>query len=426
MKRVLLAVRLLLVFSAVILVVGHFCLAGVISHYDIKAELLPTQGELQAEVTLKCTAPEGGLQKLELLLNRGLDIASLTSDAGATTFRFDRTQPSPFRYTPTAAPLTVEFGTPVAAGKKFTLRLTYAGTIEPDNWLTNVLTRDWVELALYVAWYPVDPASSSITSTVSVKVAPPYIVTGTGSLSRSGDSWVLTQDQPTFDIIVIAAPQLHARHVGDDRFAVDVWHKNLSPAQIDRIAADSGRMVTEFQAWFGPSPRKRITIVFAERISGGGYYRPGFMSLIYDADYRGLFKYAAHEVAHFWWSKGSTTTWEDWLNESFAEYSSLMLIRESFGADAFNEYLTLYAKEAENAPPIWGLDRSDKAAQAVLYRKGPLLLHDLEEKIGKDGFQHFLAALVSRKVSSTDQFLTTLQEQTSKAVRDQFEERLKK
>lgn len=166
-------------------------------------------------------------------------------------------------------------------------------------------------------------------------------------------------------------------------------------------------------------------MVFADRTSGGGYYRPAFMSIIYDNDYRGLLKYAAHELGHFWWCRGSVTTWEDWLNESFAEYSSLLFLREFYGPDAYTEFLQDYQKEAEKAPAIWGLDRNDQAAHVVLYKKGALLLGGLESKIGKETFGRFLATLVERKVGSTEQLLATLEYLTSKPIRDSFEQSLK-
>ncbi len=279
-----------------------------------------------------------------------------------------------------------------------------------------------MELALYAGWYPIYEKSEGTTSRVEVTVAKPYAVTGTGELSRSGDAWVLTQAHPTFDIVMISAPNLGVRRVGSERAGIDVWYRNLPKDEVDRIAGDSGKMMDSYQSWFGRSSARTLRIVFADRVSGGGYYRPGFMSLIWDDDYRGLVKYAAHEVAHFWWGRASAVTWEDWLNESFAEYSSLMVMREWYGEEVFQKYLNDYREGSANTPPIWGLDRSDKAAQAVLYQKGPLLLSRLESRMGREKFRRFLATLVERKVSTTDQLLSTLEELTSKEVRASFEQ----
>jgi hypothetical protein len=398
---------------------------GVITHYDIDAQIFPEQGKLGATAALTLTAPEGGLQQIRLLLNRSLEVRSVTSDAGIKSFSFDRTQPSNHRYAPTAAPLVVDFAEKVEAGRSIILRIGYEGAIEPDTWRTNLITPKWVELAFYVAWYPYDPGSSSFTSRVTVKTDPAYPVTGTGVLSRAENGWVLTQDQPSWDIIVISAPNLSLRRVGDQGAEVEVWYSTLTADQVDHIAGDAGKVLTQLKNWLGPVSSKKLRIVFAERDSGGGYYRTGFMTLIWDPEYPELVRYAAHEAAHFWWGRGRSTTWEDWLNESFAEYSALLLMRDWYGPAVFADYLSRYRKEAENAPAIWGLDRNDNAAYTVLYRKGPVLLEQLEQKIGSERFREFLALLVSRKVENTDQLLSTLEEVSSKEIRANFERTLK-
>lgn len=415
----------LIALVAVIPLSTRSCAAGVISHYDIDATINPPKGELSAQVTLTCVAPEGGLEKVEMLLNKGLKVTSVTSDAGLKSSHFDPADPSPNRYMPTASPLVVELSPPVKPGASFHISVSYQGKIQPDPYLTNILTPEWVELALYAAWYPVSLDLGMTTSNVKVSVDEPYFVTGTGTASREGKRWVFNQDQPTFDIVVVAAPQLKMRQVGNEGFSVEVWHKNLKEEQVDQIAGGLASIVKELQGWLGTAPNRKLRLVFAERTSGGGYYRPGFMSLIYDNDYRGLFKYAGHEAAHFWWNRGNVNTWEDWLNESFAEYSSLMLVRGSFGPSAYSEFIEKYTREAEKAPPIWGLDRNDKAAQVVLYEKGAVLLGKLEGRIGNEDFVHFLATLIDRRVGSTDLLLSTLEELTSKDVRAEFEHGLR-
>jgi hypothetical protein len=185
------------------------------------------------------------------------------------------------------------------------------------------------------------------------------------------------------------------------------------------------RQKTAFRGWCGAVPTKKLAIIFAERKSGGGYPRGGLMSLLFDSDYRGLVQYAAHEMAHSGWGRGDASTWQDWLNESLAEYSALKLMRDGHGRAAWSEILGRYEHEAQQAKAIWGLDRSDRSAQAALYRKGLVLLSRIEARVGELAFRWFLAALVSRQVRTTEQYLATLEELTSAAVRHSFEQELK-
>jgi hypothetical protein len=68
---------------------------------------------------------------------------------------------------------------------------------------------------------------------------------------------------------------------------------------------------------------------------------------------------------------GDANTWQDWLNESFAEYSAVLLMRDWHGRAVSGGILARYEREAQEAKPIWGFDRNDRSAQATLYRKGP-------------------------------------------------------
>jgi len=428
MKDTFLPVRARACFPALaltVLLVPHVAsAAGPITRYEIDVRIAPKQETIQADAKLTVVAPEGGLRQIRLLLNRALTVRSVKADAGVKSYSFDRTQPSGYRYTPTAAPLVVDLVEPLPAGRTTILDVSYDGRIEPDPWHTNEIRPDWAELAMYAAWYPYDPASSSFTSAVTVKTDPGYGVTGWGVVTRSQDAWIVTRDEPSWDIIVITAPNLQARRVGNESAGIEVCYAKLDAENADRVAADAGRILNTLQGWLGPVSSKSLRIVFAERKSGGGYYRNGFMTLIWDPDYPGLVRYAAHEAAHFWWGRGQATTWEDWLNESFAEFTALMIMRDWYGEQVFEDTIARYRKEAENAPPIRGLDRNDAAAQAVLYRKGPVLLYDLEKQIGKQRFRELLARLVERKVATTDQMLATLEELTSKDIRAAFEQRL--
>jgi hypothetical protein len=413
--------------ALVALVAGPASAGGPVTHYTIEADLRPSQGTLAATAALTLSAPEGGLQKVDLLLNHGLSLRSVSCDAGVKSVHFDRSEASSYRYAPKAAPLRIELANPVVAGQTVVVRVQYEGTIDPDPWLTNVLTPEWVELASYAAWYPQDPASTAYTYSLRVKTEPGYALAGSVPGSQEGEAWTARRDSPSWDIVVVAARGLRVRHVGAGGGALDVWNVGTSPVDptAAKFAGDVGRMMEEMGGWFGPLGSRKVTIVFAERKSGGGYYRPGFMSLLFDADYRGLAKYAAHELAHFWWGRGDATTWQDWLNESFAEYSSLLLTRSWYGREAFTTTLAAYETEAAGKPPIWGLDRNDQNAYAVLYRRGPVLLGRLEERVGEAAFRRLLAALVAREVRTTDVFLTTLRELASPEVADDFEQQLK-
>lgn len=93
-----------------------------------------------------------------------------------------------------------------------------------------------------------------------------------------------------------------------------------------------------------------------------------------------FFKLIAHEIGHFWWQYASTDNWLDWMNESFAEYSSLRAIKHHFGDALFNDYVKAYRESVRKVCPIMELDRNAPDAHKVFYNKGAIVLYDLQKK----------------------------------------------
>jgi aminopeptidase N len=133
----------------------------------------------------------------------------------------------------------------------------------------------------------------------------------------------------------------------------------------------------------------------------------------------------AHELAHFWWHNAGTTTWEDWLNEAFAEYSMLLYIRERIGSGEFQKTVDEYKNRTINLAPVWGIDRGADDAYSVLYEKGSLILCEMEEMVGKNSFMNFLKKVSDNKIKTTDELLNLIESELSEETRLWLENKLK-
>ena len=119
----------------------------------------------------------------------------------------------------------------------------------------------------------------------------------------------------------------------------------------------------------------------------------------YAAHYtRGVNERIAHEVAHSWFPHVAKVrrAEENWLSESFAEYSSIECLRQSMTDRKQGEYLFQRAvknwkfdtKEIGEGGSIYlathlSGDREEDsyAWRALLYSKGPLVIHALREEL---------------------------------------------
>ena len=146
---------------------------------------------------------------------------------------------------------------------------------------------------------------------------------------------------------------------------------------------------------------------------------------IFTPTYSYLISAVSHELAHLWWSGGDPHSWEDWLNESFAEYSAFLYLRARGENEMFMAYLGDYEQMVDYPPVLWGMDLDHKYAHDTLHRKGPGMLFRLEMEVGYVEFMKFMAALGENDVTTTKELLSVLEKTTSKEARDRFEGYLK-
>lgn len=129
-----------------------------------------------------------------------------------------------------------------------------------------------------------------------------------------------------------------------------------------------------------------------------------------------------HEVAHQWW--GNTVVpasyRDEWLIESLANYSALLLLERRKGVKALDAVLDDYrthlltktdsGRTLEAAGPIiWGYRLESSLApdawRAVTYEKGTWIIHMLRRRLGDESFRALLRDVSSHHHSiSTEEF----------------------
>jgi Peptidase family M1 domain len=130
----------------------------------------------------------------------------------------------------------------------------------------------------------------------------------------------------------------------------------------------------------------------------------------------------AHEVAHQWWGNMvvPVSYHDDWLIESLANYSALLLLERKRGSRALDTVLDGYrvhllsktanGRSLESAGPIvWGYRLESSFApdawRTVTYEKGTWIIHMLRRRLGDEKFLSLLRDICDHYHSiSTEQF----------------------
>lgn len=199
--------------------------------------------------------------------------------------------------------------------------------------------------------------------------------------------------------------------------AGNIQHKKMSkqtavyaePELLDAAAKefeDTQAMIDSAEKLFG---KYRWTdydlLILPPSFPFGGMENPrlSFITPTVIAGDKSLVSLIAHELAHSWSGNLVTNaTWRDlWLNEGFTSYVENRIMEEVFGKDRAVMEQALAAQDLNQEMielptgdtilhvVIEGRDPDD-AFSGVPYTKGQLFLMYLEEKFGREKFDHFL------------------------------------
>ncbi len=266
-------------------------------------------------------------------------------------------------------------------------------------------------------WYPsFDLAGDAFTVHGIVKVKSPFMpFAGGHTVSRrvEGDYNVLemTVDKPV-SFLAIAAGKYAFEEEKRKGLTIRTASYGMKNARaIKQLTALAFDMIGYYEYFLGPFPFDELTIVEVNDY-GWGQAPPGLVlitseafqpliGLISQLFSEGINERIAHEIAHQYWGYAvkMPSFEEQWLEESFAEYSAAVLLKKFQGEGIYKRLVSHWkgdANFAANAAPIPLANRivnpnnADWTRVRLLYSKGPYLLAAVNKDIGDEAFLTFL------------------------------------
>ena len=99
-------------------------------------------------------------------------------------------------------------------------------------------------------------------------------------------------------------------------------------------------------------------------------------------------------------------------------------IRERFGSDAWADAIADRERRSVDQPSIWHPDDLSRRPYAVNYKKAPLALHALAERIGDEAMERLVVDYMTGPLDDTPALLDALEAQSGRETRRWFEGRL--
>ncbi len=400
-------------------------------HYDLSLHVNPSTKEITVTGQLHLPYSLIAGDSTFLYLQRNMDIKAFSVN-GENIARIDSAQ-SDYRFMPQARKIYLNstgITKPIT-----TIDIDYRGKLaDLPPLFPNRITPDWTEIGLYYPWFPYNPKLYRLmTYDINIQNQSDYQIFGIGKIKQSQQDISISSRIPTNDIVICMTDTMSNYKSPLGNNTLQIFHQQFPETMLDSLAESIGHIHQRYEKWFGKK-NSDITLIDSKRQQGGGYARLGGLVLSgiqpekYQQNITGYIRYFAHEVAHLWWFRAQVNSWQDWLNESFAEYSALLVLRAEFGEQAFQSRLAKKQENLDGTPPIWGLDRNSakhKIVHAVLYNKGPILLNKLENKIGTKNFFNLCYQIDRNQLETTDAFLAQLAALSNSDTANWFEQLLK-
>ena len=281
------------------------------------------------------------------------------------------------------------------------------------NYLTDGLA-DWVNVETVIS-----------TSIDQIAVAPGSLIKEWAEGDRKYFKYKIDHPSQNFYSFMSARYEVAREKHNDIDIEIyyDAKHSVNIPKMIDAVR----RSLDYYEANFGPYYHKQARILefprystFAQAFPGTMPYSEsfGFITNLEDeSDNNVVEAVIAHEMAHQWWAhqeipalmQGATM-----LTESFAEYSSLMVMKnQNKGDDVkmknflkydFNRYLSGRSFEAEKELPLYKVENQSY----IHYGKGSLILYALQDYIGEDSVNAALRSFLEEYVYAEPPYPTSL------------------
>lgn len=274
-------------------------------------------------------------------------------------------------------------------------------------------------------WFPQPELNCQFyTVHATVKVKKPFVPLVPGTTVRrveEGDYNLLeTRIAKPVQLFVVIAGKYRFEEETKDGLTIRVAsYGGPNRMAYRKLLELSRKMIDYYSGFLGAFPFEEFNIV---EINAYGYGQapPAFMFITTEAFNpiqgevnqifsQGINERFAHEIAHQWWGHvvKMPSADEQWISESFAEYSAALLIRDLRGRSDYKGLLAHWrrrANEARDVAPVAlatrvrarnDLETSWNLRTALLYSKGPLILEALHRELGDRPFLVFLATLQS-------------------------------
>jgi len=281
-----------------------------------------------------------------------------------------------------------------------------------NNYLSNGAS-DWVNVETYIS-----------TSEDQIAIAPGSLINEDNKDGRNYYHYKVDHKSQNFFNFMSARYEVaRKKWKGID---IEVYYDKKHAYNIDMMTEAVEKSLKYYTENFGPYFHKQARIVefprystFAQAFPGTMPYSESFgfiVNLEDESKNNVIDAVIAHEMAHQWWAHqvvGATMQGATMFSESFAEYSSLMVMKNELKDDIqmkefvkydFNRYLRGRGGELEKELPLYKVENQ----QYLHYGKGSVIMYAFQDYIGEDKVNNAIKSFLNEYRYAAPPYPTSL------------------
>ncbi len=228
-------------------------------------------------------------------------------------------------------------------------------------------------------------------------------------------------DKPIVDFFSFQSARYAVRRDAWNGVAIEIYYNPDHAFNIDRMIEVSKKSLAHYSAVYSPYQFRQLRIIefpnyhplaaqsFANTIpysESGGF--------IADPSNPQIYQVTAHEIAHQWWGHqvvGANVQGVTMLDETFAQYSALMVMESVYGAEQMrwflkqelDKYLSARASEVVEENPLALVEGQGY----IHYNKGSVAMYALKDYLGEKLVDETLARFLRDKAFRGPPYATT-------------------
>ncbi len=271
--------------------------------------------------------------------------------------------------------------------------------------------------------------SDWVTFETTVSTDPDQIALAPGYLERQWTQngrryFHYKMDKPILDFLSFQSARYTVKRDIWNGVALEVYYDAQHPYNVDRMIDAMKKSLQHYSDVYSPFQFRQMRILefpdyerFAQSFANTVPFSEsiGFIADLSDPDdIDYVFYVTAHEVAHQWWAHqviGARVQGVTMLDETFAQYSALMVQEQQYGPQQMRKFLKFeldrYLRgrggEVVEEMPLALVENQDY----IHYRKGSVVMYSLKDYLGEELIDRTLARFDREKAFQQPPYTTT-------------------